>query len=62
MANDEYSGKPYKIIDSKRKHKIGIVANSLADFMTKGKIIFWKTINIPVYLLIINLCNINTVD
>jgi len=37
MASDEYCGKPYKIIDSKREHKIGIVASSLADFMTKGK-------------------------
>lgn len=37
MASDEYCGKPYKIIDSNRKHKIGIVATSLTDFMTKGK-------------------------
>jgi len=37
MANEEYTGKPYKIIDSKREHKIGIVATSLSDFMTKGK-------------------------
>lgn len=40
MASNEYCGKPYKIIDSKRKHKIGIVASSLADLMTKGKNIF----------------------
>lgn len=40
MANDEFCGKPYKIIDSKRKHKIGIVASSLSDLMTKGKTIF----------------------
>lgn len=37
MDSDEYSGKPYKIIDSKREHKIGIVASSLSDFITKGK-------------------------
>lgn len=37
MDSDEYSGKPYKIIDSNRKHKIGIVASSLPDFITKGK-------------------------
>lgn len=37
MASEEYTGKPYKIIDSKREHKIGIVATSLSDFMTKGK-------------------------
>lgn len=37
MANDEYCGKPYKIIDSKREHKIGIVATSLTDFISKGK-------------------------
>lgn len=37
MASDEYCGKPYKIIDSKREHKIGIVASSLSDFITKGK-------------------------
>jgi len=40
MASEEYTGKPFKIIDSKREHKIGIVATSLADFMTKGKNIF----------------------
>lgn len=40
MTSEEYSGKPYKIIDSKREHKIGIVATSLSDFMTKGKNIF----------------------
>lgn len=40
MASEEYTGKPYKIIDSKREHKIGIVATSLSDFMTKGKNIF----------------------
>lgn len=37
MASEEYCGKPYKIIDSKREHKIGIVASSLSDLMTKGK-------------------------
>lgn len=37
MDSDEYNGKPYKIIDSKREHKIGIVASSLSDFITKGK-------------------------
>lgn len=37
MANDEYCGKPYKIIDSKREHKIGIVASSLTDFISKGR-------------------------
>lgn len=42
MASDEYCGKPYKIIDSKREIKIGIVANSLPDFITKGKYIFLK--------------------
>lgn len=37
MASEEYTGKPYKIIDSKRGHKTGIVATSLSDLMTKGK-------------------------
>ncbi|VVC27892.1 Hypothetical protein CINCED_3A003535 [Cinara cedri] len=37
MANEEYCGKPYKIIDSKRKLKIGIVASSLSDFITKAQ-------------------------
>ncbi|KAL4096551.1 hypothetical protein QTP88_021481 [Uroleucon formosanum] len=37
MTSEEYSGKPYKIIDSKREHKIGIVATSLSDFMTKAQ-------------------------
>ncbi|XP_022173925.1 DNA fragmentation factor subunit alpha-like isoform X2 [Myzus persicae] len=37
MASEEYTGKPYKIIDSKREHKIGIVATSLSDFMTKAQ-------------------------
>lgn len=37
MADEEYNGKPYKIIDSKREHKIGIVASSLSDLITKGK-------------------------
>lgn len=42
MADNElaYSGKPYKIIDHKREQKIGIVATSLSDFMTKGNDIF----------------------
>lgn len=42
MANEEYNGKPYKIIDSKREHKIGIVASSLSDLITKGKTILFK--------------------
>lgn len=47
MANEEYCGKPYKIIDSKRKLKIGIVACSLSDFIIKGNIMlfFLYTVN-----------------
>lgn len=37
MANEEYNGKPYKIIDSKREHKIGIVASSLSDLIAKAQ-------------------------
>jgi len=37
MASEEYCGKPYKIIDSKREHKIGIVASSLSDLITKAQ-------------------------
>lgn len=48
MANEEYCGKPYKIIDSKRKLKIGMVASSFSDFISKGKIFVpsYNTINI----------------
>lgn len=42
MADEEYNGKPYKIIDSKREHKIGIVASSLSDLIAKGKTILSK--------------------
>lgn len=50
MDSDGYSGKPFKIIDSKREHKIGIVASSLPDFITKGKhIIVTQMINQSIY-------------
>lgn len=39
MEKDDFCGQPFKIIDSKREHKIGIVASSLTDLITKGKTI-----------------------
>ncbi|XP_050536991.1 DNA fragmentation factor subunit alpha-like [Daktulosphaira vitifoliae] len=37
MANNKNFNKPYKIIDSRREHKIGVVANSLSELIIKAQ-------------------------
>jgi len=61
MASEEYTGKPFKIVDSKREHKIGIVATSLSDFMTKGKHIF-KMYERMHFMFLLNLNNLSTLN